>query len=218
MGKYSKHTGITKNGNERWRCVIEHNGTRYNLGYFDTEEDAIIAREIKKLELGVSNYVMDLDGEIWASSPTLGKGYVVSNKGRVKSLNFRREGREQLILTHPSINGRYLSIITHVSSYLVHRLVMEAFCGASDLQVNHIDNNPRNNCIENLEYVTNRENYSHAIGGAKGCCYTNGRWMAAIRINKKSKTLGYYDTYEEAHQRYITALDEYGITNRYVKV
>ena len=41
---------------------------------------------------------------------------------------------------------------------LVHRIVMEAFKGKSDLTVDHIDGNKENNNLNNLEYVTQTEN------------------------------------------------------------
>ena len=44
---------------------------------------------------------------------------------------------------------------------LVHRLVMEAFVGQSDLQVNHKDFNKINNKLDNLEYTTPKENITH---------------------------------------------------------
>ena len=40
----------------------------------------------------------------------------------------------------------------------VHRLVMSAFCGQSDLVVNHIDGNKQNNRLDNLEYATQSDN------------------------------------------------------------
>ena len=40
----------------------------------------------------------------------------------------------------------------------VHRLVMFAFFGESDLYVDHIDGNKENNNLDNLRYVTNSEN------------------------------------------------------------
>lgn len=48
-------------------------------------------------------------------------------------------------------------------SFLVHRLVAEAYLGESDLQINHKDGNKENNAISNLEYVTAKENSHHAI-------------------------------------------------------
>lgn len=44
----------------------------------------------------------------------------------------------------------------------VHRLLLSAFVGNSELQVNHIDGNTSNNCLSNLEYVTCSENLIHA--------------------------------------------------------
>lgn len=47
----------------------------------------------------------------------------------------------------------------------VHRLVADAFMGpcAKGYEVNHKDGVKDNNCAENLEYVTHKENIQHAI-------------------------------------------------------
>ena len=50
--------------------------------------------------------------------------------------------------------------------FSIHRLVMENFKpvkNMENLQVNHIDGNKQNNNISNLEWVTCKENISHAI-------------------------------------------------------
>lgn len=44
----------------------------------------------------------------------------------------------------------------------VHRLVANAFLGESNLQIDHIDGNKQNNRLDNLEYVTPKENTNRA--------------------------------------------------------
>lgn len=46
----------------------------------------------------------------------------------------------------------------------VHRLVMLAFHGKSDLTVDHLNMNKQDNRLENLEYVTVVENTKRALG------------------------------------------------------
>jgi hypothetical protein len=62
-------------------------------------------------------------------------------------------------------------------SFLVHRLIAEAFLGSSNLQINHKDGNKQNNRVGNLEWVTLQENVDHArhILGKDGCGEKSGR-------------------------------------------
>lgn len=93
-------------------------------------------------------------------------GYRVSNHGRVEST---RTGSPK-IMVPVAIGGRHRHLTVKLSrgargteqKWQIHRLVMRAFAGESELQVNHIDGNPTNNRLENLEYVTCRENVLHA--------------------------------------------------------
>ena len=47
----------------------------------------------------------------------------------------------------------------------VHRLVLEAFIGTSELEANHKDKNKQNNKLDNLEYVQHIENCRHRDTG-----------------------------------------------------
>ena len=55
-------------------------------------------------------------------------------------------------------NNGYCQITVNGKVISVHRLIMEAFHGKSDLTVDHIDGNKLNNSLDNLEYVTREEN------------------------------------------------------------
>ena len=94
--------------------------------------------------------------------------YQVSNLGRVKSLNYHRSGKEKIMTPNLTKKG-YLRIRLmsngKTERYLVHRLVAQAFIPnhQNKPQVNHIDGNPSNNCVDNLEWCTNKENCNNPI-------------------------------------------------------
>jgi hypothetical protein len=86
--------------------------------------------------------------------------------GNVYSLNYGRTGERRKLKLDTNING-YLVLKLFKNKkrvhFAVHRLIMLTFCGASDLQVNHIDGNKKNNNLLNLEYCTSSENILHAF-------------------------------------------------------
>lgn len=101
--------------------------------------------------------------ETW--KPVLGyEGlYEVSNKGNVKSLNYNHTGKEQLLKTKLNRFGRLcvtLSKNKTTKMFQVHRIEWEAFNGVipSELQINHIDENPKNNDLSNLNLMAPKEN------------------------------------------------------------
>lgn len=113
--------------------------------------------------------------EIWKDIAGYEGLYQVSNLGRVKSLPRelkRFAGRkcitkERILTAHPNSKG-YLRVQlkkdgTEERRFL-HRLVAEAFIPNPDSkgEVNHLDNVPTNNGVENLEWVTHKENMEWA--------------------------------------------------------
>lgn len=86
----------------------------------------------------------------------------------------------------------------------VHRVVKAAFDGESDMEVDHEDRDRANNAYLNLIYKTisaNRRNIGvrrHSTSGIRNVRQRNGRWQAYRTVDGKFKSLGQFDTAEEA--------------------
>lgn len=66
----------------------------------------------------------------------------------------------------PQKNGKgYLRVSIGGKLVFIHRIVAEKYIPNPDHnpQVNHKDGNKLNNCVDNLEWVTNKQNREHAV-------------------------------------------------------
>ena len=112
-------------------------------------------------------------------------------------------------------HGYYLITMNKGSKYRLHRLVWIYHNGdiPDEMQVDHIDGNPKNNRIENLRLATHAENMRNSkirsdnTSGIKGVEWykSRNRWRAKIRVDGKTKTLGYFHTIEEAEAAIVAA-------------
>lgn len=93
--------------------------------------------------------------------------YQVSNLGNVKSLNYNRTGKPKLLKLAEDYDGYLLVSLSKNGKHIttkVHRLVANAFLGKNNLQINHKNENKKDNRLINLEYCTAKYNkrYSEA--------------------------------------------------------
>lgn len=169
--------------------------------------------------------------EVWKSIKGYEGIYEVSNMGRIRTYR-KKDGWVGYKATD---TPRLMSVISHGNGYLyvtlskdsktenryVHRLVAEAFIGAipQGHVINHLDYDKTNNCADNLEIVTQKENVGHSR--SKMCKPRKRNANAYIcfrkRINKyevtvRRKYLGHFETLEEARSvrdAYIKEINYY---------
>lgn len=107
--------------------------------------------------------------------------YYISNFGRIKS------DKDFIIKTRYMPNGyQYCSLLTDSGNpkykrHLNHRLEMKVFNPIEDvnnLTVNHKDLDKKNNYVENLEWVSQRDNNIHSILNHK--LYGSGNYQSVF--------------------------------------
>jgi hypothetical protein len=142
--------------------------------------------------------------EIWKDVKGYENIYKVSNQGRIKSIeryikhsDGRKPQYHKELIRKPQLSNKgYLNIRlskeNKLKSYLVHKLVAEAFIPNTDnkQQVNHKDGNKENNNDWNLEWVTNSENQIHALKFGLKIPFTR----KVAKMNLEGEILKVYDS------------------------
>lgn len=110
--------------------------------------------------------------ELWAAVPEFEHIYHASSYGRVKSIKrvdqtARGPVQRQEMILRPATDSKgykYIKVRPKGAgradryNYRVHRMVMAAFYGPSELQVDHINMVRDDNRLKNLRYVTSGQN------------------------------------------------------------
>lgn len=143
--------------------------------------------------------------------------YQVSNLGRIKSLNYRRSGKEGILRS--SINSKgYLTVSLGNKTFSVHQLVAESFLNHTidkyTMVVNHIDGNKLNNNINNLESVSHRSNCS-----SEKCFRKNSKNYTSefdgVSLNKTIKKYVVYIQFENKNYNIGNFLNELEASSEY---
>lgn len=130
--------------------------------------------------------------------------YQVSNIGSVRSLDRTVKYKDGIIVPYkgqplsPRDNGKgykYISLTKNNKPhrFYIHRLVATYFIPnpLNRKEINHIDGNKGNNCVENLEWCTRSENNKHAyahngristFAGKSGALSHRSRPIIAINL------------------------------------
>lgn len=153
--------------------------------------------------------------ERWMPIVGFENAYEVSDIGRVRSLK-----RNKIITPEVTAKG-YLRVSLYADGRCrhkkVHRLVLSAFDGVSDLQVDHRDDDKANNRLDNLRYCTPRQNNcwmqeskTNRTSSHLGVCWhkRKSKWIASIRIDGRLRHLGYFQDELAAAAAYENALDK----------
>jgi len=174
--------------------------------------------------------------EIWKDIPGYEETYQVSNLGRVKSLDryvksrygFRKQNG--LILSQRYDTSRsvaYLKVNLYKDvrkTIKVHQLVAMAFLGHirtgnnTGVIIDHIDGDSLNNNLNNLQLITQKENVNkgkriiRSFHKDYGLCKTyNDKWKIVIKVNKKAKYFGTFESLSEARIARDKAIKKEGL-------
>ena len=134
--------------------------------------------------------------EVWKDIEGYEGLYQVSNTGQVRSLNYLHTGEVKPLKQGTDGNGyKRVSLYKDGKSKTcrVHRLVAMAFILNPNnyKEVNHKDENPSNNNVNNLEWCTNEYNVNYGTRTKRASESLKGKYKG--KDHPKSKSIFMYD-------------------------
>lgn len=154
--------------------------------------------------------------------PETGKLFWKDHKGMPNSWRARWAGKEAFTAI---ANGYYIGAVGAVF-LRSHRVAWAIYYGKwPEQDLDHINGVRTDNRINNLREASNQENRQNAsmqknnTSGVNGVywCKRDNKWRAHVKVDRKIKHLGYFNTIEEAAKARQEANERYGFTERHGK-
>ena len=164
------------------------------------------------MEMNKNNFIHDSKNKLYKM--------LVESKGEICEFLIDEDDYEKVKSYTWHLNGGYAQTnLPRIPNnprprLLLHRVITDASRG--DI-IDHQNRNTFDNRKSNLRFCTYAENnrnnsgHKHNKTGFKGCswCKREGKFRAAITVNRRMKSLGYYDFKEEAARAYDAAAKKY---------
>lgn len=147
------------------------------------------------------------ENEIWKPIRGHENEYEISNLGRVRRKDTSNIRKPQYCREYEAVN---LSVNGKIAHIYVHRAVWEAFNGEipSGMQINHKDENPRNNRLDNLEMCTPKYNSNYGSHKRRLSCSNINNTvtsMPVIQLDMQGNFIKEWPSVREAGRFYGNA-------------
>ena len=130
---------------------------------------------------------MKFNNERWKTIPSF-ENYEASNTGKV-----RNKSTKQVLKPNANCKGYHHVVLYNGSKknkqmVCVHRAVAMAWLPPDDfkLTVNHKDENKDNNAVDNLEWLSNKDNIQYSQGKKIKCLETNEVYPSICEASRKT--------------------------------
>lgn len=156
------HTNKNISNFKKYSCNVKGKSYSYRRNACTDCINSESRERSKRTYTPIKNNEQSLEGEVWVTISDFGGVYQVSNMGRVKRKNSR-------VLKPETTNRGYKRVILSYNNsqakISVHRLVATYFIKNPENkpEVNHINCIKHDNRVENLEWVTRKENINHYL-------------------------------------------------------
>ena len=194
-----------------WRVSFSINGKNRYFGSFKTESEAEIFSEVKSKE--IVNCLLPVNVSEYRDIPGYDGKYKISRSGEVLSIQGASLKKLKQDINQHGYCIVKLSKDNQKRKERIHRLVYQSFVGKipDGMVIDHIDRNKLNNNADNLRLTTYSVNNINCdrVDKAKGFHKVKEKFKVTISVDGKSKSIGYFNTEEEASKAYNAAKQMY---------